>query len=127
LDNVVTATIALDGQGGVTEYAGGCADWLERMTSPKRTKTRSQEPAPAPVEEPPKRKLLNKEREALKELPRKIERMEAERDRITSAMQSPDYYRNADNDPLGDQAKLEELETSIAQDFERWEELEALA
>ena len=127
LDNVVTATIALDGQGGVTEYAGGCADWLERMTSPKRTKTRSQEPAPAPVEEPPKRKLLNKEREALKELPRKIERMEAERDRITSAMQSPDYYRNADNDPLGDQAKLEELETSIAQDFERWEELEALS
>ena len=127
LDNVVTATIALDGQGGVTEYAGGCADWLERMTSPKRTKTRSQEPAPAPVEEPPKRKLLNKEREALKELPKKIERMEAERDRITSAMQSPDYYRNADNDPLGDQAKLEELETSIAQDFERWEELEALS
>lgn len=127
LDNVVTATIALDGQGGVTEYAGGCADWLERMSAPKRTKTRSQEPAPAPVEEPPKRKLLNKEREALKELPKKIERMEAERDRITSAMQSPDYYRNADNDPLGDQAKLEELETSIAQDFERWEELEALS
>ena len=127
LDNVVTATIALDGKGAVTEYAGGCADWLERMSAPKRTKTRSQEPAPAPVEEPPKRKLLNKEREALKELPKKIERMEAERDRITSAMQSPDYYRNADNDPLGDQAKLEELETSIAQDFERWEELEALS
>jgi len=127
LDNVVTATITLDGKGAVTEYAGGCADWLERMSAPKRTKTRSQEPAPAPVEEPPKRKLLNKEREALKELPRKIERMEAERDRITSAMQSPDYYRNADNDPLGDQAKLEELETSIAQDFERWEELEALS
>jgi ATP-binding cassette subfamily F protein uup len=127
LDNVVTATIALDGKGAVTEYAGGCADWLERMSATKRTKTRSQEPAPAPVEEPPKRKLLNKEREALKELPKKIERMEAERDRITSAMQSPDYYRNADNDPLGDQAKLEELETSIAQDFERWEELEALS
>ena len=53
--------------------------------------------------------------------------MEAERDRITSAMQSPDYYRNADNDPLGDQTKLEELETNIAQDFERWEELEALS
>ena len=55
-----------------------------------------------------------------------LEEMEAERDRITSAMQSPDYYRNADNDPLGDQAKLEELETAIAQAFETWEELEAL-
>jgi ABC transport system ATP-binding/permease protein len=126
LDNVVTATIALDGQGGVTEHAGGCADWLDRMSSPKRTKARSQEPVPVPVEEPAKRKLLNKEREALKELPKKIEQMEAERDRITSSMQSPDYYRNPDNDPAGDQARLETLETKIAQDFERWEELEAL-
>ena len=128
LDNVVTATLALDGQGGITEYAGGCADWLERMNSPKRTsKIRAQEPAPVPVEEPPKRKLLNKEREALKELPKKIEQMEEERDRITSSMQSPDYYRNPENDPAGDQARLEKLETKIAQDFERWEELEALA
>jgi len=127
LDNVVTATLALDGQGGVTEYAGGCADWLKSMNSRKRSKGRSQDPAPVPVEEPPKRKLLNKEREALKELPKKIEQMEEERDRITSTMQGPDYYRNPENDPAGDQARLEKLETKIAQDFERWEELEALA
>jgi hypothetical protein len=42
-------------------------------------------------------------------------------------MQSPDYYRNPDNDPAGDQAHLEKLETKIAQDYELWEELEALA
>ena len=87
---------------------------------------RVKEAAKAPPPEPRKRKLLNKEREALRELPGRIEEMEAERDRITSAMQSPDYYRNADNDPLGDQAKLEELETAIAQAYETWEELEAL-
>ena len=127
LDNVVTATLALDGQGGVTEYAGGCADWLERMNSPKRSKVRSPEPGPVPAEELPKRKLLNKERQALKELPKKIEQMEAERDRLTSSMQSPDYYRNAENDPLGDQTKLEELETAISEAYESWEELEALA
>jgi ATP-binding cassette subfamily F protein uup len=127
LDNVVTATLALDGQGGVTEYAGGCADWLERMNSPKRSKGRSPDPVPVPAEELPKRKLLNKEREALKELPKKIEQMEAERDRLTSSMQSPDYYRNAENDPLGDQTKLEELETAISEAYESWEELEALA
>ena len=127
LDNVVTATIALDGQGGVTEHAGGCADWLERMSAPKPSGMRVKEAAKASPSEPRKRKLLNKEREALRELPGRIEEMEAERDRITSAMQSPDYYRNADNDPLGDQAKLEELETAIAQAYETWEELEALA
>ena len=127
LDNVVTATLALDGKGAVTEYAGGCADWLEGMSSPKPAKNRSARPAPVRVKEPKKRKLLNKEREALKELPKKIEQMEEERDRITSAMQSPDYYRKAENDPLGDQAKLETLEIEIAQAYEHWEELEALA
>ena len=126
LDNVVTATIALDGQGGVTEHAGGCADWIDQMSMPRTVKSRTKEPVKVAPPEPKKRKLLNKEREALKELPKKIEEMEAERDRITSAMQSPDYYRNADNDPLGDQAKLEELETAIAQAYESWEELEAL-
>jgi len=127
LDNVVTATLALDGKGSVTEYAGGCADWLDEMNSPKSTKSRSERSTPVQVKEPKKRKLLNKEREALEELPKKIEQMEEERDRITSAMQSPDYYRKAENDPLGDQAKLETLEIEIAQAYERWEELEALA
>ena len=35
LDNVVTATIALDGKGGVEEYAGGCEDWLEKISRPR--------------------------------------------------------------------------------------------
>ena len=83
LDNVVTATIALDGKGGVEEYAGGCEDWLDQMTRPKE----KAKPAPKPrekkeTEAPKKRKLLNKEREALNELPKQIERMEADRDQI---------------------------------------------
>jgi ATP-binding cassette subfamily F protein uup len=128
LDNVVTATIALDGEGGVEEYAGGCENWLEKMSRPKE----KVKPASKPLEKtereaPKKRKLLNKEREALKELPKQIERMEAERDRITASMQEPDYYRNAENDPLGDQQKLEELENEILESYEAWEELTELS
>jgi ATP-binding cassette subfamily F protein uup len=89
-------------------------------------------PRPKPVEKtepeaPKKRKLLNKEREALKELPKQIERMEGERDRITASMQEPDYYRNAQNDPLEDQQKLEELENKILEAYETWEELTELS
>ena len=128
LDNVVTATIALDGKGGVEEYAGGCEDWLEKMSRP----IEKAKPRPKPVEKteseaPKKRKLLNKEREALKELPKQIEQMEAERDRITASMQEPDYYRNAENDPLGDQQKLEDLENKILEAYETWEELTELS
>jgi ATP-binding cassette subfamily F protein uup len=128
LDNVVTATIALDGKGGVEEYAGGCEDWLEKMSRPKE----KAKPGPKPKEKteteaPKKRKLLNKERQVLKELPKKIEQMEADRDRITASMQEPDYYRNAENDPLGDQQKLEELENKILEAYETWEELTELS
>ena len=128
LDNVVTATLALDGKGGVVEYAGGCADWLDQMSRPREKAKPMTEQKPKPVTEAlPKRKLLNKEREALKTLPRKIEEMEAERDRITALMQEADYYRNAQNDPAGDQQKLEKLENEILQSYQRWEELEELA
>jgi len=128
LDNVVTATLAMDGHGGITEYAGGCEDWLDQMTRPKE----KAKPAPQPrekteTEAPKKRKLLNKEREALKKLPKQIEQMEAERDQITASMQEPDYYRNAENDPLGDQQKLEELENKILEAYKTWEELESVS
>ena len=129
LDNVVTATIALDGKGGVTEYAGGCGDWLDQMSLPKQ-RTKSVDKSRPKVNEPgqraKKRKLLNKEREALVNLPIQIEEMEAERDRITSSMQEPDYYRNSDNDPLADQEKLERLEKEIFHRYELWEDLEEL-
>ena len=77
--------------------------------------------------EPKKRKLLNKEREALKNLPGMIEQMEAERNRITQAMQDPSYYRNPENDPMKHQAELERLESEISKSYEKWEELEALS
>jgi ATP-binding cassette subfamily F protein uup len=127
LDNVVTATLALDGKGGVVEYAGGCADWLDQMSRPRAKAKTISEQKPKPVTEAPKkRKLLNKEREALATLPGKIEEMEAERDRITALMQETDYYRNSQNDPVGDQQKLERLENEILQSYERWEELDNL-
>ncbi len=86
-------------------------------------------PAPKPKVKaepvaPKKRKLLNKEREALKKLPKQIEQMEADRDQITASMQEPDYYRNAENDPLGDQQKLEELENKILDAYAQWEDLD---
>ena len=81
----------------------------------------------SPIIEGKNRKLLNKEKAALVELPGQIEKMEAERDRITALMQEADYYRNAKNDPVGDQSKLEKLENKILEDYETWEELEQLA
>ena len=128
LDQVVTATLVLDGNGGVTEYAGGCSDWMDRITGSSTQKSNPVKPyVPTKQSEPKKRKLLNKEREALKNLPGMIEQMEAERNRITQAMQDPSYYRNPENDPMKDQAELERLELEISKSYEKWEELDALS
>jgi len=125
LNNVVNATFAMDGKGGVMEYAGGCDRWLEEQEEAKNSSNRAKPRVIENNEKP--RKLLNKEKEALIELPQKIEKMEAERDQITAIMQSPDYYRNPKSDPAGDQASLEKLEKKIAISYSQWEELEAIA
>ena len=125
LNNVVTGTLALDGVGGITEYAGGCDQWLSDRELAKNM-SNSKKPKAVPVKNKPK-KLSNKDKEALTELPKQIERMEAERDQITAAMQNPDYYRNPKSDPTGDQANLEKLEVKIASSYSRWEELETFA
>jgi ATP-binding cassette subfamily F protein uup len=122
---VVTGTFALDGIGGVTEYAGGCDQWLSDREYAKNMGN-SKKPKAVPVKKKSK-KLSNKDKEALVEIPKQIEKMEAERDQITAAMQNPDYYRNPKNDPSGDQANLEKLEVQIASSYSRWEELEAIA
>ena len=125
LNNVVTGTFALDGIGGVTEYAGGCDQWLSDRDDAKNMGS-SKKPKAVPVQKKSK-KLSNKDKEALIELPKQIEKMEAERDQITAAMQNPDYYRNPKSDPSGDQANLEKLEVQLASSYSRWEELEAIA
>ena len=125
LNNVVNATFAMDGKGGVMEYAGGCDRWLEEQEEAKNSSNRAKPRVIEKNEKP--RKLLNKEKEALIELPKKIEKMEAERDQITAIMQSPDYYRNPKSDPADDQASLEKLEKKIAISYSQWEELEAIA
>jgi ATP-binding cassette subfamily F protein uup len=129
LDHVVTGTLALDGKGRVEEYAGASTEWMDRMIAPTAPKAKAQAGAQQEGEKasPPKRKLLNKEREALKTLPAEIERMEAERDRITSAMQDPNYYRDPKSDPQKDQRELEKLEIDILAAYEQWDELEALS
>ena len=124
LNNVVNATFAMDGKGGVMEYAGGCDRWLEEQEEAKNSSNRAKPRVIENNEKP--RKLLNKEKEALIELPKKIEKMEAERDQITAIMQSPDYYRNPESNPSVDQSTLDKLETNIANAYVRWEALEAL-
>ena len=102
LDNVVTSTLVFEGDGVVTEHAGGYTDWrneLARIAVAKRTAaigtaSKSSTPAKAAGNAPAGAKLNNKERKELETLPGKIEQLEAEQAQITVQLGDPEIYKD---------------------------------
>ena len=131
LENVVTATFALEGDGSIREYSSGPEQWIsdfERRRPPgglvMRGTTLSK-----PKDDGSKRKsrkLRNKEREALRELPEKIESLEKSHAELAAIMSTAEYYQSSDNHPVADAARLSELEDEILRAYELWEELTEL-
>ena len=124
LNNVVTGTLVLEGDGLISENVGGCDDWLLRCNE-KITNKRASASKPA-VKTSKGRTLLNKERAALKSLPNQIEKLEATHKDLSAIMATQSYYQDSSKDPASDTARLEQLELEILQAYEQWEELSKL-
>ncbi|MFP4166159.1 MAG: ATP-binding cassette domain-containing protein [Opitutales bacterium] len=124
LDNTVTHTLALEGDGTVKEYTGGSDAWLaEREAHKKTDSSRTSRKPPANTPKQKSRKLSNKERQALAELPGIIERLEQEHAALSARMAKPEYYRDPSNAPSADTERLSQLETGILEAYEQWEAL----
>jgi ATP-binding cassette subfamily F protein uup len=127
LNNVVTSTIVLEGEGRLQEYVGGYDDWLRQRAEikeavPKEEKTKKEK---QPKE---KSKLSFKEIKEREELPRKIEKMEKEKSELMELLNSPDLYKT--NNPariLDINNQLSVLEADLETAYDRWDELEELA
>ncbi len=131
LDNVVTSTLAFDGEGGVCEFVGGYADW-ERQTGgwrrdPAPVAAPRAERAARPDDKPVSRKLKWKEARELETLPGCIEALEAERTTLHARMAEPDFYRCGSDEIARAQTRLEELADELSVVYARWEELEDIA
>jgi ABC transport system ATP-binding/permease protein len=129
LNNVATATIALEGNGSITEYNGGCEDWLEKhkarqIQKPKPVKEETATDKAQSTKTQSSRKLNNKEREALKNLPDRIAQLEAEHAQLSEKMASSAYYQDPTNDVAADVKRLEQLEADTLAAYEQWEALE---
>jgi ATP-binding cassette subfamily F protein uup len=132
LDNVVTSTLVLEGDGRVREYVGGYADYVrqrQEAESPAvgRVQTKGRKVgAPAAPTAAPKRLTWNEKKE-LEALPDRLEALEAERDGLHATMADPAFYERT-GDAIATTAKrLEQLEQELAAAYARWEELEARA
>ena len=138
LDNVVTQTIAYEGNARWGCYVGGYGDWLTQRPAPdtKAAPTKSgkpaasDEPSNAPTAKPaPKSKrsqrLSNWEQRELKELPAQIESLESKQAALTEELSSPALYESGPDKASDVQAEIDAIGLTLSEKYARWEDLEA--
>jgi ATP-binding cassette subfamily F protein uup len=144
LDNIVTSTLAFEGDGVVREYVGGYADYLRqsaaRLTArprdagldgrPPRVSRDTGASSSTPAAEETgqvKRKLSYNERRELDALPARIEALENEHAALKAEMESADFYKSGADRIHQVMSRIDaatgELELLLA----RWVELEERA
>ena len=129
LDNVVTQTLAAEGDGTWREYVGGYTDWLQQRPPAPAADSRRKAPREGAGQTPPtpkpRTRLGHREQRELTSLPGEIESLEQEQAAITSRMSTPDYHLQGAPQMRADQKRLGEIEALLLAKFARWEALEA--
>ena len=138
MDNVVTSTIAWEGDGRWREYEGGITDWLTQ-------RARSQPPSPPPNARPnpeiksqtsletnkdgrrqlQKKKLSYKDQRELEALPGRVEALEAEQAELRAALADGSLYQSDLQRAIALQSRDSAIDEELTAALERWAELEA--
>ena len=128
LDNVVTSTYLLTGDGEVRVCAGGYAEAKKLEKAVKAEKAEWAEKAAPPSTPPPQppqapRKLNNRETRELEALPGKMEALEAEIAEIESALADPSIYAKDNARAVALTARLPVARAELDAAETRWLEL----
>jgi ATP-binding cassette subfamily F protein uup len=128
IDNVVTSTLVLEGDGHVGEYVGGYSDWLRQRRPDRPVETIRREPGPgsaaAPSASSPRRKLSYKDARELELLPARIETLENEIAERTQAMHDPAFFKQDSAAITAANQTLAALQAELDAAYARWQELE---
>ncbi|MCD9096316.1 ATP-binding cassette domain-containing protein [Luteimonas fraxinea] len=136
LDNVVTSTLVMEGEGRVGEYIGGYEDWLRQRPqpgaalpgttlAPKAAVTAAATAAPSTPAPVAKRKLSYKDQRELEQLPLRIEQLEGDIARMTGEMNTPAFYQRDAEAIAAHGQQLQDTQTSLDAAYLRWTELDA--
>ena len=141
LNNLVTSTLVLEGDGKVGEFVGGYDDWLRkrqpeiyaeaRQDTRKLVEMTRKSETQSTID--PNRKLSYKEQHILEtqknelaKLPQRIEALESEQQRIIAGMASPSFYQQESSEITRVVNLLKSLEEELVRAYQRWEDLEHL-
>ncbi|QQP97677.1 ATP-binding cassette domain-containing protein [Lysobacter enzymogenes] len=133
LDNVVTSTLVMEGDGAVGEYVGGYSDWLRQrpvgaVAGKPAAALAAQPAAAAPVAAPepaaPKRKLSYKDARELEQLPQRIESLETRLAELSEQMNQPAFYQRDSAAINAHNAEIAKTQAELEQAYARWAELD---
>jgi ATP-binding cassette subfamily F protein uup len=130
LDNVVTSTLVMEGNGRVGDYVGGYSDWLRQRpaSSIAATAAAVSKPAPvaaAPVPAPAKRKLSYKDARELEQMPARIEALENRVAAMTAEINEPAFYQRDNAAITAHNIALAAAQAELDAAYARWAELDA--
>lgn len=123
LNEAVTSTLVFEGEGVVREYPGGYDDWVAQRKVTASTTLSGDEPAKPAASST--RKLANKERKELQEIPGRITALEAELDEWHRQMADPGFYKGTPAAIQAATARAAEIPPELDRLYLRWAELEA--
>ena len=155
IDNVVTSTLVFQGNGEISEYAGGYSDWLLQRKDPQvlPAGTSSKSASVKQVTGKPERagtfakntgdnesrllpdkqakkagkaKLSYKLKLELEKLPDRVDVLEAEIQELQYAINTPDFYQQAHETVSQHLNTLADKQNLLEQLMTRWLELEEL-
>lgn len=141
LDNVVTSSIAFEGNGKLLEYVGGYTDWLHQggkwpdgaeqaraeAEAPKKEAASPKPAASKPAApKPAAKKLSYKLQLELDKLPAELEELEEKVEALQTQVGDPSFYTKDPAESAKTLEELAELEAFLQARYARWEELEAM-
>ncbi len=129
LNNVVTSTLAFEGDGEVKEYAGGYDDYLRARAETESPVVDSAKAVKKPQTAQPSgdrpARLHYNERKELEELPHRIDELEQRQSKLHDEMASPEFFKQSGSVIAEAKSRLETIEQELAELYARWEDLES--
>ncbi|VAW92899.1 Bis-ABC ATPase Uup [hydrothermal vent metagenome] len=139
LDNIVTGTLVLSGNGVITEFVGGYGDYIRQLrntksnnsdkkptNSQKIVNTNSIKANKKTNENNNKAKLSYKEQHELKEITAKIEKLEQRQRILQNKLNDPEFYEQDGTEIAKVQLDMKNLSKELDETFLRWEQLESI-
>jgi len=124
LNDVVTSTIVLAGDGGVREYIGGYDDWVRQRPTIKKINPKVAAKKEKKKPEKETSHLSASEKKELAKLLAEIEKLETAQQKVFAILGDPYFYEGTAEAINKVEGESRILKAALEKAYQRWEELE---